>query len=145
MAFQSKSGKTLAMVTATVVLQCAADADDADVSRYTPQQFEHALEQTILHTSNNATEPRRLKSGRFEMSCKVQYGPVFGAYESDIRRAAKAVVQDGDEVEVFDCQRKELAIEDVDELRGALVNVESLAERKRIAGILAVIERKAVA
>src|SRR5687768_1987214 len=102
----SKSDKTMAEVTGTLVVQFPAASDE---SAWDIAAFERAIDQTdVLRRVGPATTER---GERFiELRCSVKYGPVFGAYKSDLQRQVDAITQSFQDAQtaVFDCKRREL-------------------------------------
>ena len=135
---QSKrSDKTLAVATGTLVLRCGADQP------WTTDTFEDAITATgVLRRTETATE-HRVNDAILEFRCSVEYGPVFGAYESDLRRQAKAIARDA-EVEVFHFQRRELTTSDIEKLIPQVDDTElSLADRKKLEKVITRVHRQA--
>lgn len=137
----SRSNKTLATIAGTLTIQCAADASDPTASSRTPDDVVLAIAKTTLRRLGDVSAPRQLSTGKFQMECRVEYGPVLGAYESDLRRAALQIAGPNARAEVFGCKRRELSPDDIAALKQKADTTEDLAERKQLERLLVKVEQ----
>lgn len=138
-----KSKKTMAIVAGTLHAQFY-EANTPEKLNNMKAMFEHLIDEApVLRRVGEVqvVEEETLA----ELRCRVEYGPVIGAYESDLQRQLEAITdgmqQVGNmEVEgaVFDVQRREITAADAVELRARMDRLSTpFAERKRLAVALA--------
>lgn len=91
----TKSSKPMAIATATLVVQNRLGDDIAPGAA----QLEFAIDsRPILRRVGPAAS--RQNADILELECDVEYGPVMGAYESDLRRQLEIIARD---LGAFDC------------------------------------------
>jgi hypothetical protein len=79
----SKSDKTIAVVAGTLIVRATPNPSTTDEAA--ARSFERAIDTTGLRRSGSAQVQRN--ETVIELRCRVEYGPVFGAYKSDLRRS----------------------------------------------------------
>jgi hypothetical protein len=146
MTIRSKnSTKTLAVAQGTLVAQAMKDFawDNNEREGFTRERcFEADIDEKTRLTRLGPATVLDVGDGSFEYRCAVQYGPVLGAYESDLYRELEKIlsgIDGGASGEVFHYTRSE--VEDVraimEDLAAKVGDVRlSLAARKELSKTL---------
>jgi hypothetical protein len=102
--------KTVATVTGELVVQYPiANADAARVA------FPEAIDALVVIRRTGAVTEKSTPTGFLELRCGVEYGPVLGAYESDLRRQLVNILErtDASHGAVFGSRRREITTDDL--------------------------------
>ena len=138
----SRSKQTLAEARSTLIVQRVFKDHETtdDVDGWLESLIDRT---TVLRRLGGAdsiviVQPNSEAYGRVEVRCNVEYGPVFGCWESDIQSQLEAMFRGIDALfAVFNFTRREYTPSDVDAMEAKVDDLAlDLAERKRYEDLL---------
>lgn len=107
---RSKSNKALAMANASIVLQVRADDSESLVDVF--EEIKGNIDKTGVLRFVGPESYTRTDRGYHELQYGVEYGPVFGCSEYDVRRQLKKIIETSNcevlDSAVFHFSRREL-------------------------------------